>query len=123
MWSKLVTADEANDLIVVNFEFKGALGGDFFSFFPAENRKTIPVDAGHGFSLHFFSHFFQHFPAENAKILKTRCECQGPTPLWHAPGWIDAAPRLLGTACRGGSWGDLGGAQADGLPEESLGPL
>ena len=125
MWSKLVTADEANDLIVVNFEFNGALGGDFFSFvffffiFSSWKQENIPVDAGHGFSLHFFPAFSswkrENFPA--------RCECQGPTPLWHAPGWIDAAPRLLGAACRGGSWGDLGGAQADGLPEESLGPL
>jgi hypothetical protein len=79
MWSKLVTADEANDLIVVNFEFKGALGGYFFSFvfffsfFPAENRKTSQWMQG------MASHciFFQHFPAENAKIFLPGVNAKG----------------------------------------------
>lgn len=75
MWSKLVTADEANDLIVVNFEFKGALGGFFFHFFQLKNRTNIPVDAGHGFSLHFF-HFFPIFSSMFQLKTKTNPENQ-----------------------------------------------
>jgi len=60
MWSKLVTADEANDLIVVNFEFKGAMGGVFFfHFFQLKTGKQSQWMQG------MASHciFFPFFPA------------------------------------------------------------
>ena len=78
MWSKLVTADEANDLIVVNFEFKRCHGRCFFFlFFPAENRKTIPVDAGHGFSLHFFPIFSSISQLKTRKSRKPGLNAKG----------------------------------------------